>query len=150
MMTDTTATARDWLTTFGAERSRWPETGRAEVEAAIAASPELRGLEEEMARLDSALHGWATAPAGDSASLTRIIDHADALTRTPASSRLRRPLWLFGGAVAASFVAALMLARTDMVPPPAPAVPTMVAEEESGVDAFRLLFTPTYEEDILI
>ncbi|MFN7176345.1 MAG: hypothetical protein ACK4MX_05585 [Thermaurantiacus sp.] len=149
-MTDTTATARHWLETFGADRNRWPAAGRAEVEAAIAASPDLQALAAEMAALDTALAGWAGRPAGDFAAVARIITHADALARTPVAPSRARPLWLVGGAVAASVAAALMLARTDMAPRAVSSAPTLVAEEEFGADAFRLLFTPTYEEDILI
>lgn len=149
-MTDPAATARHWLETFGADRSRWPAAGRPEVEAAIAASPELAALAAGMARLDAALAEWAATPAGDAAAVARIVQHADALARPPARPARARPWWLVGGAVAASLVAALMLARTDMAPQPVPAAPTLVAEEESGADAFRLLFTPTYDEDLLI
>lgn len=148
-MTDPVTTARHWLLTYGADRMRWPQPGRAEVEAAIADSADLTALRAEMAALDAALADWAHTSSGDPAAVARIVEHAEQLA-APARASYSLPFWLAGGAVAASIAAALMLARTDPAPvAPAPPAAT-IAGDDSGAEAFRLLFTPTIDEDMLI
>jgi hypothetical protein len=127
--------------------------------------------------LDAALAAWATtepAGAGDQAALARILGHAETIATPPAAparpragSGWQRPGWMLGGALAASFAIALLLA-------PRPGPDGMGAGSQSpggtgvvlaragdveggsvmpadgGSDtraAFALLYTPTVEEE---
>ncbi len=141
--------ARQWLESFGATRNRWPEARRAEVEAAIAASPELARLDREMAALDSLLDGWADAPAGDAAAVDRILRHVEPQI-VPPRRGIGLPVWLAGGAAAAGVAAVLMLAPPRPAPAPAPAASALAAEDDGSVEAFRLLFTPTADEELAL
>jgi len=161
-MTDTPspdpAAARLWLETRGADRTRWPKTGRAAAAAAIAASPALRALEAEAARLDAALVAWA-APrppsAADREALARILQRAEAAVDAapagrPAPSRFRpRPVWLAAGAAAAGLAMIVLLARPEprSQPAPAAAAATAPAAPEEA-EAFGLLHTLTVEEEL--
>lgn len=148
---DPTARARHWLLTLGADRSRWPAKGRAEAEAAIALSPALRALEAEARSLDRALDCWAApgpGTAGDAAALARILQHAETEIDARPACRPRpagfgRPAAIAAGALAASIAVALLVAGPELLPEPAGP-----AHEELAADAFRLLYTPTSEEEL--
>lgn len=100
--------------------------------------------------LDRALAAWATtapAGAGDEAALARILGHADRIA-TPAPTR--RPIWMVGGAIAASVAVALLLApRPGMDAPQAPTGSPVILADASpdSSAAFALLYTPTSEEE---
>jgi hypothetical protein len=128
--------------------------------------------------LDAALAAWATtepAGAGDAAALARIVEHAEtnatrtaAPARPDAGSRFRpKPGWMLGGALAASFAIALLLAPQ---PGTSPGTTPGAASGDGGVvvasarnveggsvmpaeadgsesAAFALLYTPTVEEE---
>lgn len=104
--------------------------------------------------LDQALAAWAkTEPvgAGDRDALARILQHADTLA-APAPAN-RRPIWMLGGAVAASVAIALLLApRPGSAPGASPTqgsnAPVILAEATTDdAAAFELLYTPTAEEE---
>ncbi|MGL6044121.1 MAG: hypothetical protein ACRC1J_09370 [Sandaracinobacteroides sp.] len=112
--------------------------------------------------LDEALQAWAStepAGAGDPAALARILHHADAVAvparKVPAFSG-RRPLWLAGGAVAASVAVALLFAPDPVAgpgasPSAADRSPVILAEASPDTTAaFELLYTPTAEEEFLL
>jgi hypothetical protein len=123
----------------------------------------------ERPTLDAAIAAWATtepAGAGDDAALARILQHAETIA-TPAAAPARpgagwfqpKPGWMLGGALAASFAIALLLApRPQSVPGEAEVVlasagdveggSVMLAEADSDTRAaFALLYTPTVEEE---
>jgi hypothetical protein len=119
--------------------------------------------------LDAVLATWATtepAGAGDEAALARILQHAETIATQPAASARRgagwfqpKSGWMLGGALAASFAIALLLApRPQSVPGEAEVVlasagdveggSVKLAEAENGTSAtFALLYTPTTEEE---
>ena len=123
----------------------------------------------ERPTLDAALAAWATtepAGAGDEAALARILRHADTIATQsansagPAAGRFRpKPGWMLGGALAASFAIALLLAPDPRGKPGADEVvlagagdveggSVKLAEAEVGTSAtFALLYTPTVEEE---
>ncbi len=128
--------------------------------------------------LDAALAAWATTEpsgAGDAAALARILHHAETRatpSQTPAGPdaghRFRpKPGWMLGGALAASFALALLLAPQSG---PSPGTTAAAAPDDAGVAvagahtvergsvttaeadgsenaAFALLYTPTIEEE---
>ncbi len=119
--------------------------------------------------LDAAIAAWATtepAGAGDDAALARILGHAETIATQgapPAPSRAGwfrpKPGWMLGGALAASFAIALLLAPNPQAAPGEAEVvlasagdvaggSVKLAEAESGTSAtFALLYTPTVEEE---
>ncbi len=124
--------------------------------------------------LDAALAAWATtepAGAGDAAALARILCHAQTLA-TPAAApagpdaghRFRpKPGWMLGGALAASFAIAMLLApRLGTAPGVAPGDGGVVVDGARNLEgglmmpteadgsqraSFALLYTPTVEEE---
>ncbi len=123
----------------------------------------------ERPTLDAALAAWAKtepAGAGDEAALARILAHAETIAARPdPSSRpgagggfLPKPGWILGGALAASFAIALLLAPSSGPAPVDGNVvagagdveggPVMLADAGSDTRAaFALLYTPTVEEE---
>lgn len=123
----------------------------------------------ERPTLDAALAAWAKtdpAGAGDEAALARILKHAETIA-TPTAAKAQpgagwfqpKPGWMLGGALAASFAIALLLAPTSG---PAPAGGNVVVASAGDVEggsvmlaeadsdtraAFALLYTPTVEEE---
>lgn len=115
--------------------------------------------------LGAALDAWATTEprgAGDEAALARILAHADAVSdcapatvRSPSRAGARAPLWMVGGAVAASVAIAVFLGpRPDGARPDGPAAageaaaPVRLADADlADSAAFALLYTPTVEEE---
>lgn len=122
----------------------------------------------ERPTLDAALAAWAKtdpAGAGDEAALARILKHAETIA-TPTTAKPRsgagwfqpKPGWMLGGALAASFAIALLLAPTSGPSPAGGNVvasagdveggSVMLAEADSDTRAaFALLYTPTVEEE---
>jgi hypothetical protein len=123
----------------------------------------------ERPTLDAALAAWATtepAGAGDDAALARILQHAETIATQPATSarpatgRFQpKPGWMLGGALAASFAIALLLApdprgklgADEVVLAGAGDVEggsVRLAEADGSTSAaFALLYTPTVEEE---
>lgn len=88
--------------------------------------------------LDAHLRRWATAPAGDSAAVDRILSRAT----TPA---IRRPfLWAGSGLLAAALAGGLLLLRpAEPAPAPAPGpAPTAAADM-----SFEAVHTLTPDEE---
>lgn len=132
----------------------------------------------ERPTLDAAIAAWAKtepAGAGDVDALARILGHAETIATQSANparagagrfrqksgaGRFRpKPGWMLGGALAASFATALLLAPDPRGTPGADEVvlasagdiaggSVKLAESESGTSAaFALLYTPTVEEE---
>lgn len=124
--------------------------------------------------LNAALADWATtepAGAGDPAALARILQHAETIATQPTSAAERRSAgavrpksgWMVGGALAASFAIAVLLAsRPGDLPGGAQGSAAviqasagdrqggsvMLAEADGSESAaFALLYTPTVEEE---
>jgi hypothetical protein len=103
--------------------------------------------------IDAALAAWATTEpegAGDAAALARIIGHADAIANPAPARRRWTPIWVAGGAVAASVAIAMLVAPTPAPGPVAGQDGQAVILAEASPDtsaAFALLYTPTIEEE---
>lgn len=102
--------------------------------------------------LEQAITAWSRhdpLDAGDEAALLRILERAEADVAAAGRHRSARPLWLAGGAVAASVAIALLVAPRPQpeAAPQAPSAETLAAPARSEGAAFALLYTPTVEEE---
>lgn len=139
----------DILDAYGADPARWPAAERKAALALLATEPDLARHQAEAATLDAALARWARSPVatpGPQPALTRALE---ALPPAPD----KRPRWLapvLGGAVAATIGTALVLqpAAVDPAPPQVIAPATEIAATDA--ELFRLIFTPTPEEEQLL
>lgn len=139
------ARARDVIDAYGAAPERWPADERDAVLAHCRADPALEQARVGAAQLDTLLDHWATARPAGPASRARVVAYAVAdldHQRTP------RAPWLAGGGLIAAAAAGLAL---WMAPADHPALPhkppATVARPAADTEAFRMLFTPTTEEE---
>jgi len=133
---------------------------------------EPRGPQDMSDRLDHALTQWAHHDPGENAAVARILQHADALTASPAEAHPSAPHpsgrgrgWMAyamgGGAIAASIAIALLVTpaidapggASGTAPPQTMAGATQeqgrmeLAAADREVDSFAMLFTLTAEEE---
>jgi hypothetical protein len=154
-MTVTRDEALSLISAHGAAPARWPATARAAVLALAAEDAVVGAALAEARALDALIGEWASPVPARQFEVAALIPQP-AQVRSVGRSGTGR-LWIGGGALAASVVAALLLAlpaQQPVIPAPQLASNQVSLGSASGqgesMDDFALIFTPTADEEDLI
>ena len=130
------------LEAYGADRERWPDDERADLDALVAESSEARELRDAAARLDALLDVTGEIPPPPPRLSDRVIEGA------PVQDGRGHPLrWAAVVPLAAAAALALYVARTPEGVPPGPATVPTTESFEIALTDLGVYATPT---DVLL